>query len=290
MKISGSTPWITTMKISKTNALLIWKQLEDVLVPRLGLTLSERAVYSHLLRHSRLEDRLRLRFSILWLCRGQPPVCRVGAPGGAAPGGQGGSAPGRTHESRPRRRGPFARGDSRSPLRKNRPRWPGAAAPHGQPRGDGFPANEGAARGHSCARTQPVLLLFAAADGPRALPRSCRAASPEGQQFVPPPGFLLRRMQRTERRNLGGGLSALALPRRAYDGRRIHWAAAGGRSACGGQAAARTEQRGRKGPEAQCSFKITFAGTYVLGALELRGHGCGGGGGVIDGPCPRLVN
>jgi hypothetical protein len=58
------------MKISKINALLIWKQLEDILVPRLGLTLSERAVYSHLLRHSRLEGRLRLRFSILWLARG----------------------------------------------------------------------------------------------------------------------------------------------------------------------------------------------------------------------------
>ena len=58
------------MKICKTNALLIWKQLEDVLVPQLGLTLSERAVYSHLLRHSRLEGRLRLRFSILWLARG----------------------------------------------------------------------------------------------------------------------------------------------------------------------------------------------------------------------------
>jgi len=58
------------MKICKTNALLIWKQLEDVLVPQLGLTLSERAVYSHLLRHSRLEGQLRLRFSILWLARG----------------------------------------------------------------------------------------------------------------------------------------------------------------------------------------------------------------------------
>jgi len=58
------------MKISNTNAVLIWKQLEDILVPRLGLTLSERAVYSHLLRHSRLEGRLRLRFSILWLARG----------------------------------------------------------------------------------------------------------------------------------------------------------------------------------------------------------------------------
>jgi 5-methylcytosine-specific restriction endonuclease McrA len=58
------------MKISKTNAVLIWKQLEDVLVPRLGLTVVERAVYSHLLRHSRLEDRVRLRFSIYWLARG----------------------------------------------------------------------------------------------------------------------------------------------------------------------------------------------------------------------------
>jgi len=58
------------MKIGKTNAVLIWKQIEDVLVPRLCLTLAERAVYSHLLRHSRLEDRLRLRFSILWLARG----------------------------------------------------------------------------------------------------------------------------------------------------------------------------------------------------------------------------
>jgi len=58
------------MKISKTDAVLIWKQIEDVLVPRLGLTVVERAVYSHLLRHSRLEGRLRLRFSILWLARG----------------------------------------------------------------------------------------------------------------------------------------------------------------------------------------------------------------------------
>jgi hypothetical protein len=59
------------MKISKTNAVLIlWKQIEDVLVPRLCLTLPERAVYSHLLRHSRLEGRLRLRFSIVWLARG----------------------------------------------------------------------------------------------------------------------------------------------------------------------------------------------------------------------------
>jgi hypothetical protein len=62
--------WIKTMKISNTKVVLVWKQLEDVLVPQLGLTVVERAVYSHLLRHSRLEGRLRLRFSIYWLARG----------------------------------------------------------------------------------------------------------------------------------------------------------------------------------------------------------------------------
>ena len=64
------------MKISKINAVLIWKQLEDVLVPRLGLTVNERVVYSHLLRHSRLEGKPRLRFSIVWLMRG----ARLSAP------------------------------------------------------------------------------------------------------------------------------------------------------------------------------------------------------------------
>jgi 5-methylcytosine-specific restriction endonuclease McrA len=58
------------MKNKKLNALHVWKQLEDLLVPRLGLNVVERAVYSHLLRHSRLEARLRLRFSILWLAHG----------------------------------------------------------------------------------------------------------------------------------------------------------------------------------------------------------------------------
>jgi 5-methylcytosine-specific restriction endonuclease McrA len=58
------------MKNKKTNALRIWKQFEDVLVPRLRLTVVERVTYSHLLRHSRLEGKLRLRFSIRWLTRG----------------------------------------------------------------------------------------------------------------------------------------------------------------------------------------------------------------------------
>ena len=58
------------MKNKKPNAEQIWKQFEDLLVPRLRLSVTERAIYSHLLRHSHLEGRPRLRFSISWLARG----------------------------------------------------------------------------------------------------------------------------------------------------------------------------------------------------------------------------
>jgi DNA-binding GntR family transcriptional regulator len=54
---------------NKPNAELVWKQLEDQLVPRLRLSVIDRTVYSHLLRHSRLEGKLRLRFSLMWLAR-----------------------------------------------------------------------------------------------------------------------------------------------------------------------------------------------------------------------------
>ena len=58
------------MKNAKRDGTRIWKQFEDLLVPRLRLSLVDRAVYSHLLRHSRLEGKARLHFSILWLSRG----------------------------------------------------------------------------------------------------------------------------------------------------------------------------------------------------------------------------
>ena len=58
------------MKTKKANAELVWKQLEDLVVPRLRLSVTDRVVYSHLLRHSRLEGKLRLRFSIPWLAKG----------------------------------------------------------------------------------------------------------------------------------------------------------------------------------------------------------------------------
>jgi predicted DNA-binding transcriptional regulator len=57
------------MKNKKPNAELVWKQLEDQLAPRLRLSVAEHTVYAHLLRHSRLEGKLRLRFSIRWLSR-----------------------------------------------------------------------------------------------------------------------------------------------------------------------------------------------------------------------------
>src|SRR5258708_26494170 len=63
------------MKSKMINAVQVWKQLEDLVVPRLHLSVIDRAVYSHLLRHSRLEGREQFRFSILWLARGACLSC-----------------------------------------------------------------------------------------------------------------------------------------------------------------------------------------------------------------------
>ena len=58
------------MKNKKINAVQAWKQMEDLVVPGLRLSVFDRAMYSYLLRHSRLEGKQQLRFSILWLDRG----------------------------------------------------------------------------------------------------------------------------------------------------------------------------------------------------------------------------
>ena len=57
------------MKNEKADAERVWKQLEDMVVPRLNLTVTDRVVYSHLLRHSRLEGRPQARFSLAGLSR-----------------------------------------------------------------------------------------------------------------------------------------------------------------------------------------------------------------------------
>jgi len=58
------------MKRKKLNVKHLWIQFEDFLLPRLRLSITDRAVYAHLIRHSRLEGRLELRFSMPWLARG----------------------------------------------------------------------------------------------------------------------------------------------------------------------------------------------------------------------------
>jgi len=57
------------MQNEKVNAEQVWKQLEDVLAPRLHFSVVDRAVYSHLVRHSRLDGKRRVRFSILSVAR-----------------------------------------------------------------------------------------------------------------------------------------------------------------------------------------------------------------------------
>ena len=57
------------MQNKKLNPKLLWIQFEDVLAPRLGLTVKERAVYSHLLRHSLVVGKCRLQFAVISLAR-----------------------------------------------------------------------------------------------------------------------------------------------------------------------------------------------------------------------------
>ncbi|HYL63110.1 MAG TPA: HNH endonuclease signature motif containing protein [Candidatus Methylomirabilis sp.] len=58
------------MNNKKLNATRLWQELEDVVVPALRLSPVDRAVYAHLLRHTLLEGKPHLRFSIAWLARG----------------------------------------------------------------------------------------------------------------------------------------------------------------------------------------------------------------------------
>ena len=57
------------MNPKKLNPGLLWMQFEDVLAPRLGLSVKERAVYCYLLRHSLVIGKLRLQFAVIALAR-----------------------------------------------------------------------------------------------------------------------------------------------------------------------------------------------------------------------------
>ena len=58
------------MKNENLDVKLMWIQFEDHVVPQLRLNVVDRAVYSHLFRHTRLVGKNRARFSIAWLGRG----------------------------------------------------------------------------------------------------------------------------------------------------------------------------------------------------------------------------
>src|SRR5271165_1390486 len=58
-----------TMLNKKLNGKLLWIQIEDVLAPRLRLTVTDRAVYYYLLRHTLVVGKPRLQFAIFSLAR-----------------------------------------------------------------------------------------------------------------------------------------------------------------------------------------------------------------------------
>src|SRR6266436_6469485 len=58
------------MRTKKPNAEQVWKEFEDHLAPRLRLSTTDRVVYSGVVRHSRLEGKLRFQFSLSWLAGG----------------------------------------------------------------------------------------------------------------------------------------------------------------------------------------------------------------------------
>ncbi len=59
-----------TAKNKGIDGVEVWKQYEDFVIPQLKLSLYERVLYTHLVRHSRLEGMKQLRFTIPWLRRG----------------------------------------------------------------------------------------------------------------------------------------------------------------------------------------------------------------------------
>src|SRR5258708_23284473 len=158
------------MKPKKLNAQLLWMQFEDVLAPRLGLSVKERAVYSYLLRHSLVVGKLRLQFAVMALAR------TLGLSIGAAR-----QAVRRLDELGALRvlerskSGHLAEMRLPEKIRAIRPGKNGASMVVGvgatgavgcrgrascrDPRSHGFPENLGAPQSHSRSRTRGLLLL-----------------------------------------------------------------------------------------------------------------------------------
>jgi hypothetical protein len=220
--------------LNKTlNAKLLWMQFEDVLAPRLGLTVKERAVYSYLLRHSLVVGKLRLQFAVMALAR------TLGLSIGAAR-----HAVRRLDELgalrvlKRSKTGHLAEMRLPEKIRALRAGRNGASmvvgmgavgvGHHGgrrraaclDDRNHGFLENLGAPQGHSRSRTRRLLLLSPPHSRSRTRPRPRCAPRALRPQFLPQPGFLLSRMQLAQGRSSGPGFSAYALPPGAPDARR----------------------------------------------------------------------
>ncbi len=216
----------------------MWKQFEDLLVPVLRLSVIERAVYSHLLRHSRLEGKQRLRFSIDWLARGaclsttsvRKGVRRLAGKGALLLAER--SKKGHVIEVRLPQE---VRG---VPARKIAGQS-GAVARRGcESGGRRFSGKAGAAGSDSRARGRLLLLLPAANDRGDAVYRSHRPSGADRAEWTSQPGLELLGMQSAERRAAGGGFSAVAVPRVAIGEQRTEGAAAGAGEDGGGKNAA----------------------------------------------------
>src|SRR5713101_2612849 len=187
------------MKPKKTDGVEVWKEFEGA-ATRLELNVIERAVYSHLFRHTRLEGKLRLHFSLPELAR------KVGISRGPV-------------------RDALHRLAGHGALRFIERSYSGhlielrlpaeEAAGRGEPRADGFPANPGPAPGDPRARGRQVLLLPAPDSPPVPLPGPRRAARQDWPKFVPQPGFVLRGMQLAKKGSHSRGFLARAVPRGA---------------------------------------------------------------------------
>src|SRR5713226_1689539 len=210
------------MKAKKPNAELVWKQLEDLLAPRLRLSVIERTVYAHLLRHSRLEGKLRLQFSIMGRGTQYPSIRRSGAQGRAPPRRPGRFAHDPAQQNRARGGGAPARRDSRrraEPQRKpgRRQRRKHRHPRAGESRGRGLHEEQAVAQLHPRARARAMFLLLAPHPALGPVPGPRRAASAVGAQFLSQPGLQLHGMQHPERGNRRRRFSPPPLPRAPPD-------------------------------------------------------------------------
>jgi hypothetical protein len=156
------------MKNEKLDGVELWKQFEDLAVPRLGLTVHERAAYKHLLRHTRLEGRTRLCFSIAWLARGARLTKRAASRAVRSLVAKG--ALRLAERSKAGHAIVVRLPEEIRAVRNWKPARGGATVQRGQPGEGGFSANGGAARGDPRARARALLLLPAAVEAEDAVP------------------------------------------------------------------------------------------------------------------------